>query len=67
MSSKGGLPGIPAYDIARHWWLHELARVRSMRRIGSLNAQQADKLERAFQRELCKVRRMRNDLSAVTI
>lgn len=67
MSARGGLPAVSPYEIGRHWWLHELVRVRSMERVGSLNAQQAFKLKQSFQRELCKVRKMKNVLSTITI
>lgn len=59
VSNKGGLPAIPKYDIERHWYLHELRRVRALARVwGSMKG--LEKPKREYQIELCKLRRDRN-------
>lgn len=57
MSNKGGLPAISAYDIGRHWWLHELRRLRAVSRVhGKMFGMNAN-LAKVYQKELCKLRK----------
>jgi hypothetical protein len=51
--SGGGLPAIPAYEIERYHYLHELRGVRALYRVHSVRNIQ---LKKHFQKELCKAR-----------
>lgn len=53
MSDRGGLPAISPYDIQRHWWLHELRRVRAAQRVNKISFKRDIK---QMQKELCNVR-----------
>lgn len=45
-----------AYEVARHWYLHELRRVRASFRIGNSSALTTTKERKALQRDLVKLR-----------
>lgn len=53
MLGKGGLPAIGRYEIERHWWLHELRRLRAMQRV---HGREFKREIKQFQKELCNVR-----------
>lgn len=54
MSKMGGLPAIPVYEIERHWYLHELARLRAAKRVNGLTDHPAFK---RLQKSLCETRK----------
>lgn len=58
MSEKGGLPAISRYDIERHWYLHELRRLRAVHRLATANVFKREVKE--YQKELCIIRKKRN-------
>lgn len=55
MSIRGGLLAIHPYDIHRHWYLHELRRVRSQMRLNAGRDPQKEKKE--IQAMLAKLRK----------
>lgn len=54
----GGLPAICRYDVERHWYLHELRRLRAVRRLVVSEVFKREVKE--YQRELCNLRKKRN-------
>lgn len=55
MIDKGGLPSIPAYNIARSHYLHELTWLRAHMRVHGTVRPGTEK--RHLQKELCKIRK----------
>lgn len=59
MSTRGGLPAIDPYIIARHWWLNQLRHHRARYKYGTYTPAAFKLAKRGDQKELCKLRKER--------